>query len=73
MTDDGVEDDVSESTPQDDPLKNGLDKGSGDPDEDRAFLMDQPPAQVTSPDDSPDEDDDGDGDSDDERDEDSAL
>lgn len=28
------------------PLDNGMDKGSGDPGDDRAHLMDQPPTQV---------------------------
>ena len=29
-----------------DPSKSGLDKGTGDPNDDRAFLEDLPPAQV---------------------------
>lgn len=30
----------------DDPTASGLDKGTGDPNDDRAFLNDLPPAQV---------------------------
>ena len=30
----------------DDPIETGLDKGTGDPNDDRAFLSDMPPAQV---------------------------
>ena len=30
----------------DDPTESGLDKGTGDPNDDRAFLDDLPPAQV---------------------------
>jgi len=52
---------MSDSTPSDeplneDPLENGLDKGSGDPNDDRDFLMDQPPAQVKPQEDRDDED-----------------
>lgn len=40
----------SDESPEDisaqDPLKNGLDAGTGDPNDDRSFLMAQPPAQV---------------------------
>ncbi len=38
----------------DDPIETSLDKGSGDPNDDRAYLNDLPPAQVS------DEGDDGD-------------
>lgn len=37
-----------------DPSESGLDKGTGDPNDDRAFLEDLPPAQVQ-------DDDEGDG------------
>jgi len=37
---------MSDSTPQDDLLDDGMDQGTGDPGDDRAFLMDQPPAEV---------------------------
>ena len=52
---------MSDSTPSDeplneDPLENGLDKGSGDPNDDRDFLMAQPPAQVKPQEDRGDED-----------------
>lgn len=30
----------------DDPTENGLDKGTGDPNDDRAYLNEMPPAQV---------------------------
>lgn len=65
-TDHGLEADMSDSAPNDeplndeplneDPLENGLDKGSGDPNDDRDFLMDQPPAQVNPQEDRGDED-----------------
>lgn len=50
---------MTDSTPNEDPLANGLDKGTGNPGDDRAFLMDQPPVQAepsTSEDDEDDED-----------------
>lgn len=43
---------MSDSTPGYDPIEkqdllaNGLDDGTGDPNDDRAYLMDQPPAKV---------------------------
>ena len=46
---------MSDSTPQNDEqsqndeqelLENGLDDGTGDPNDDRAYLQDTPPAQV---------------------------
>ena len=42
---------MSDSTPQNEPteqelLENGMDDGTGDPNDDRAYLMDTPPAQV---------------------------
>jgi len=47
---------LSDEPLNDDPLENGLDKGSGDPNDDRDFLMDQPPAQVKPQEDRDDED-----------------
>ena len=39
--------DVPNDAPlNEDPLENGLDRGSGDPNDDRDFLMDQPPVHV---------------------------
>ncbi|PKI91120.1 hypothetical protein CW368_07605 [Actinomycetales bacterium SN12] len=42
---------MSDSTPAHEPtddelLENGLDDGTGDPNDDRAYLQDTPPAQV---------------------------
>jgi len=39
----------------DDPIETGLDKGTGDPNDDRAYLNDLPPAQVTEDDEESDE------------------
>ncbi|MEJ1922554.1 hypothetical protein [Microbacterium sp. KHB019] len=36
----------TDPTSADDPTSAGLDKGTGDPNDDRAFLADLPPAQV---------------------------
>ena len=33
-------------TNSDDPIETGLDKGTGDPNDDRAYLSNMPPAQV---------------------------
>lgn len=41
----------------DDPIETSLDKGTGDPNDDRAYLDDLPPAQVADDDDDEDEDD----------------
>ncbi|WP_309129780.1 hypothetical protein [Microbacterium sp.] len=46
---------MSDATQPNDPADNGMDKGTGDPGDDRAHLMDQPPAQAD--DDEQDEDD----------------
>lgn len=43
VEDDGRTQDAVESAPEP-----GLDGGSGNPNEDRAYLMDQPPAQATT-------------------------
>ncbi|MFD5213965.1 hypothetical protein [Microbacterium sp. NPDC058345] len=37
---------MSDATQGNDPTDNGMDKGTGDPGDDRAYLMNQPPAQV---------------------------
>lgn len=37
---------MSDEIPQGDPTENGVDGGSGDPNDDRAFLMDQAPVDA---------------------------